>query len=54
MLFPLIITQHQLLTTEPPWPTNLRALNIGVSKTNEDGKSSGFINEYFVYEIFCQ
>ena len=34
--------------------THLQALNIKVSKTNQDSGSGGFINLYYVYELFCQ
>ena len=38
----------------PILTTHFRALNAGVFKTYQDSGSSGFINEYFVYEVFCQ
>jgi hypothetical protein len=34
--------------------THLRALNTEAFKTNQDGDYCGFINGYFVYEVFYQ
>jgi hypothetical protein len=52
MTFSFVLIQRPPQTTE--LPTHLRALNPRASKINQDGVSDGFINRYFVYEIFYQ
>ena len=43
------------INSKPMLTTHLlRALNTGVFKTNQNSESGSFINEYFVYEVFCQ
>jgi hypothetical protein len=52
MDFSFVFTQRPPPIIEPP--THFRALNVKVSKTNQDGGFGCFIDEYFVYKVFCQ